>query len=88
MGHGIMLGVAAFMETAIVMVPAARLLKYQANRWANVFAGIIHTVAVIASLFATGKFPPSYYIFFACVEGITTSIIVWYAWRWNEVPLD
>jgi Family of unknown function (DUF6326) len=88
MGHGIMLGVAAFMETAIVMVPAARLLKYQANRWANVFAGIIHTVAVIASLFATGKLPPSYYIFFACVEGMTTSIIVWYAWRWNEVPLD
>lgn len=28
MGHGIMLGVAVFMETAIVMVPAARLLNY------------------------------------------------------------
>jgi len=83
MGHGMMLGVAAFMETAIVMVAATRLLKYQANRWANVVAGIIHTVAVIASLFATGKLPPSYYIFLACVEGITTSIIVWYEWRWK-----
>jgi hypothetical protein len=88
MSHGMMLGAAVFMETAIVMVPLARLLKYRANRWANVLAGIIHTVAVIASLFVTGKMPASYYVFFASVESVTTSIIVWYAWKWTEVQID
>ncbi len=88
MSHGAMLGAAILMEPAVVMVPLARLLKYQANRWANILAGIIHTVAVIASLFATGKMPASYYIFFACVEGVTTSMIVWHAWKWNESPID
>jgi heme A synthase len=88
MSHGIMLGVAVFMETAMVMVPLARLLKYRANRWANVVAGILHTVAVIGSLFVTGKIPASYYIFFACVESVTTSIIVWNAWKWTEVQID
>ena len=83
MSHGIMLGVAIFMETAIVMVPLARLLQYRANRWANVLAGILHTVAVIASLFATGKMPASYYVFFACIESVTTAIIVWVAWTWT-----
>ena len=88
MTHGIMLGVAIFMETAMVMVPLARLLKYRANRWANVVAGILHTAAVIGSLFVTGKMPASYYIFFACVESVTTSIIVWNAWKWTEVQID
>ncbi len=77
-----------FMETAMVMVPLARLLKYRAKRWANVVAGILHTVAVIGSLFVTGKMPASYYIFFACVESVTTSIIVWNAWKWTEVQTD
>jgi hypothetical protein len=88
MGHGMMLGAAVFMETAIAMVPLARLLKYRANRWANVLAGIIHTVAVMASLFVTGKMPASYYVFFASIESVTTSIIVWYAWKWTEVQID
>ncbi len=84
MSHATMLGAAILMETAIVMVPLARLLAYQPNRWGNVLAGVIHTVAVIASLFVTGKLPALYYIFFACVEGLTTSIIVWLAWKWKE----
>jgi hypothetical protein len=88
MSHGMMLGAAVFMETAIVMVPLARLLKYRANRWANVLAGIIHTVAVIASLFVTGKMPASNYVFFASIESVTTSIIVRCAWKWTEVQID
>ncbi|HEY0758176.1 MAG TPA: DUF6326 family protein [Acidisarcina sp.] len=88
LSHRMMLGVAVFMETAIVMVPLARLLEYRANRWANVLAGFIHTVAVIGSLFVTGRMPASFYIFFAGVESVTTSIIVWCAWKWTEVQSD
>ena len=83
-----MLGIAVFMETAMVMVPLARLLKYRANRWANILAGFIHTVAVLGSLFVTGKMPASYYVLFASIESVTTSIIVWCAWKWTEVQID
>jgi heme A synthase len=88
LSHGMMLGIAVFMETAMVMVPLARLLKYRANRWANILVGFIHTLAVLGSLFVTGKMPASFYIFFACVEIVTTSVIVWYAWKWTEVQSD
>ena len=88
MSHATMLGAAIFLETAVVMVPLARLLKHRANRWVNILVGILHTVAVAGSLFVTGKMPPSFYIFFACVEIVTTSTIVWYAWRWTESQTD
>jgi hypothetical protein len=52
------------METAIAMILLCRILKYRANRWANIVAGIIHTVAVILSLFVGGTMSPSYYVFF------------------------
>ncbi len=83
MSHGMMLGAAILMETAIVMVPLSRFLKYQINRWANVVTGIIHTAAVILSLFVGGMSTPSYYFVFASVEVVSTSLIIWYAWRWS-----
>ena len=41
---------AILMETAIVMVLLSRILKYRWNRITNITAGIIHTLAVSASL--------------------------------------
>jgi hypothetical protein len=85
--HGMMLGAAVLMETAITMVPLSRLLMFRANRWANIVAGVVHTVAVILSLFVGGKAPASYYIFFASIEIVSTSLIVWYAWKWPKVEI-
>jgi hypothetical protein len=70
------------METSIAMVLLSRVLKYRANRWANIIAGIINTAAVSFSLFA-GK-PAPYYVFFATIEIACTSFIVWYAWKWRN----
>jgi hypothetical protein len=39
------------------------------------------------SLTVTGKLPALYYIFFAVIEIATTSLIVWYAWKWHEEPV-
>src|ERR1700724_143434 len=50
MSHGMMLGAAVLMETAIAMVPLSHTLKYRPNRWANIIAGVIHTLAVVLSL--------------------------------------
>ena len=82
MTAGAVVGFAFLMETAIAMVLLSRILKYGANRWANIIAGIIHTAAVSLSLFATGTMPPLYYMFFAAIEIPCTLFIVWYAWKW------
>jgi hypothetical protein len=82
MTEGFLVGAAILMETAIAMVLLSRVLKYRANRWANIIAGIIHTAAVSLSLFATGIMPTLYYMFFAAIEIPCTLFIVWYAWGW------
>lgn len=81
MTQGAVLGFAILMETAIAMVLLSRVLKYGANRWANIIAGIIHTAVVSWTLFGT---PLPFYIFFASIEIACTLFIVWYAWRWRN----
>ena len=73
---------AILMETAIVMVLLSRVLKYGVNRWANIIAGVIHTVAVSSSMFVGT--PALYYIFFATIEIACTLFIIWYAWTWPK----
>ena len=70
------------METAIIMVLFSRILKYRWNRILNILAGIIHTLAVSASLFV-GK-AEMFYVFFAIIEIATTSYIIVLAWTWKE----
>jgi hypothetical protein len=70
------------METGIAMVLMSRILKYGANRWANIVAGVINTALVIYSLFVGS--PLSFYVFFASIEIACTLFIVWYAWRWRN----
>ena len=79
--QGFLLVAAVLMETAIVMVLLSRVLKYRANRRANIIAGVIHTLAVSGSMFI-GSTPSLHYMFFGTIEIITTLFIVWYAWTW------
>ena len=83
--QGFLLGAAILIETAIAMVLLSRVLKYRANRWANIIAGAIHTAAVFASMFVGT--PAPYYIFFGTIEIACTSLIVWYAWKWPKPKL-
>ena len=80
--QGFLLGAAVLMETAIVMVLLSRILKYKANRLANIIAGIIHTVAVLLSMFVGT--PTPYYIFFGTIEIACTLLIVGLAWKWHN----
>lgn len=77
-----LLGAAVLVETAIAMVLLSRILKYRANRWANIIVGAINTVAVLASLLVAT--PALYYLFFATIEIATTLVIIWYAWTWRN----
>ena len=76
------LAFAIMMEIAIAMVLLSRLLKYGANRWANIIAGIFHTALVAWSL--TGATPALSYVFFASIEIVCTLFIAWYAWKWSN----
>lgn len=73
---------AILMETAILMVILSRFLEYTLNRWANIIVGIIHTLAVSASMFVGT--PSLYYLMFGTIEIITTISIVWIAWKWKS----
>ncbi len=76
-----LLGAAILMEIPISMVILSRLLNYKANRWANIIAGTIKTLVMIATMFVGS--PSSYYLFFGLIEIFTTAFIVFYAWNWK-----
>jgi hypothetical protein len=77
-----LLGASILMEIPISMVLLSRILNYVTNRWTNITAGIIMTAVQFSSLFF-GSSPTNYYIFFSVVEIASTSLIVWYAWKWQ-----
>jgi hypothetical protein len=82
MTQGFLLGASVLMEIPIAMILLSRVLKYKANRWANIVAGTIMTVVQISTLFVGT--PTIYYIFFSIIEITCTSLIVWYAWKWPK----
>jgi len=77
-----LLGAAVLVESAIAMVLLSRVLKYKANRWANIVVGAINTVVVLASLLVAT--PAFYYLFFGVIEIATTLVIIWKAWTWRS----
>ena len=87
-----LMGSAVLMEIPIAMIPASRLLPFRANRLANIIAGGVMT---LTNAFLTFVLPltngdfrdPVYpaYVFFATIETVCTSVIIWKAWTWSEV---
>lgn len=79
MSEGVVLGFTVLMEILIAMVLLSRVLKYRANRRANIVAGIVGTAFVAVTL---GGRPPAFYLFLSAIEISCTLFIVWYAWTW------
>ena len=86
-----LLGSAVLMEIPIAMILACRLLPFRANRLANIIAGVILTLVngfltFVAPLVGMGR-PPAFpeYLFFATIETVATSVIIWQAWTWSEL---
>jgi len=78
--EGFLLAGSVFMMIPITMVLLSRILKYRTSRLASIIAGSIMTVALTLTLFAA--VPTMYYVFFTVIEITSTSLIVWYAWKW------
>src|SRR5271169_2309347 len=85
-----LLGSAVLMEIPIAMIVACRLLPFRANRLANIIAGSILTLINAFLTFVpplVGARTPALaeYLFFATIETVCTSVIVWRAWTWSGV---
>jgi hypothetical protein len=87
-----LLGSAVLMEIPIAMILASRLLRFRANRLANIIAGALLTLVngflTFVLPFTNGDFrDPVFpaYVFFATIETVCTVIIVRQAWTWSGV---
>ena len=83
-----LLGSAVLMEIPIAMIVACRLLPFRANRLSNIIAGTILTLVNGFLTFVpplVGARTPALpeYLFFATIETVCTSVIVWKAWTWS-----
>ena len=84
-----LMGSAVLMEIPIAMILACRLLPFKANRLANIIAGGVITLVnafltFVPPMVGWGK-PPAFpeYLFFATIETVATSVIIWQAWTWS-----
>jgi len=78
---GFLLGTAMMFEIPFVMIVLSWVLKYRANRWANIIAGTLFVLAQIGSLFLGAPSPA--YIFYVVFEIAALLLIVWNAWKWR-----
>jgi hypothetical protein len=63
------------------MIVLSWVLKYRANRWANIIAGTLFVAIQISSL-SLGA-PSPMYIFYSTMEIAGLLAIVWNAWKWK-----
>jgi Family of unknown function (DUF6326) len=86
----VLLASSVFMEIPIAMIVACRLLPFRANRLANIIAGAIVTLingglTYVPPFFGLRAPALPCYLFFATIETVCTSVIVWQAWTWSGV---
>ena len=79
-----------FAASVLLAIPALMVslsisLKPVKNRWLNIIFGLFFTAIMVLIAFVSIKPWLMFYVFLAIVESMLTSLIVWYAWRWNKV---
>ena len=75
----IMLIFAIVLEIPIAMIFLSRVLKYRANRWANIIASVVTILFVIG-----GGSAYLHYYFFVAIEVVSMLLIIKYAWKWTD----
>jgi Family of unknown function (DUF6326) len=68
-----------------LMVSLSIFLKPQIIRWLNIVFGVFFTAIMVLIALVSLKLWLTFYVFLAIVESVLTSLIVWYAWRWEKV---
>ncbi|MBE0685647.1 MAG: hypothetical protein IH585_06575 [Anaerolineaceae bacterium] len=81
--EGFLLGTAMMFEIPFLMIVLSWVLKYRVNRWVNIVAGTLFVLTQIGSLFL--GVPSPAYIFYSVVEIAALLLIVWNAWKWQNL---
>ena len=86
----VLLASSVLMEIPIAMIVACRLLPFRSNRLANIIAGALLTLVngfltFVPPLFGARTPALPEYLFFATIETVCTSVIIWQAWTWSGV---
>jgi len=89
----VLLASSVYMEIPIAMIVASRLLPFRANRLANIIAGGIMTLVngfltYVPPLLGARTPALPCYLFFATIETVATSVIIWQAWTWSGVEAE
>jgi hypothetical protein len=87
MNQQFLLGAAIMMEIPFAMILLSRVLKYKANKLANIIAGVIMTLVQISSLFVGSKVS-LHYVFYSIIEIACTLFIVFYAFKWKKMEME
>jgi hypothetical protein len=77
-------GASVLLAIPALMVSFSIILKPLINRWLNIIFGVLFTAIMVLIAFVSIKPWLTFYVFLAIIESILTSLIVWYAWRWNN----
>ena len=80
--QGFLLVTAMIWEIPFVMIVLSWVLKYRANRWANIIVGTTMAVLQISSFFIGT--PTLQYMFYSTLEIASMLLIVWNAWKWSN----
>jgi Family of unknown function (DUF6326) len=78
-------GASVLLAIPALMVSFSIILKPLINRWLNIIFGVLFTAIMVLIAFVSIKPWLTFYVFLAIIESILTSLIVWYAWRWNKI---
>ena len=81
--QGFLLTAAIMMEIPFAMILLSRVLKYRANRWANIIAGAVMAAIQVGTM-GMGTPPTLHYLFYSAIEVACDLFIVWYAWTWRN----
>ena len=78
-----LLAAAVMMQIPFMMIVLSRVLKYGANRWANLIAGAIMIAIQVGSM-GMGTAPSLVYLFYSAIEITFNLVIIWMAWMWRN----
>ena len=81
--QGMLLGTSVLMAVPSLMIFLSLALPATISRWLNIAAGMFYTIIMMLIL-AGGAW--TFYMLFAAIEIVLTSLVVWYSWRWQRQP--
>jgi MFS-type transporter involved in bile tolerance (Atg22 family) len=73
---------AALLAIPALMICLSVILKSPLNRQMNMLFGVFFTVIMLVIAVISISEWRTFYVFYAIVESVLTSIIVWHAWKW------